>query len=110
LFFILDQSRAFLRLLKFYNITTTAVLASNDEFGSGVVQAVQSLASSFNITISTVINYDVKGTSYVNEWQTLMANQIQTVFTVCSQNEALRVYASALSAGALDGSMWIIGK
>ncbi|KAJ3412612.1 hypothetical protein HDV05_000480 [Chytridiales sp. JEL 0842] len=106
----LYQARAMLALVTSFNVTTVSVLSSNDEFGQGVTQQLQSLAPLSNVTLQVVVPFDVTAASYVNEWNHLVANGAQTVLVVAAQFEAVRIMTAAQQVGVLDGSVWIISS
>jgi hypothetical protein len=73
-----------------------------------MVQSLQNLAPSYNVTITTVANYDITAANYDAEWNTMALNQIQTILVICSQFETVRIFRSAQNLGMLDGNYWII--
>ncbi|KAJ3331781.1 hypothetical protein HDU76_002233 [Blyttiomyces sp. JEL0837] len=98
------QAKSMLALLSKFNITTAGVLATNDEFGQGLVQSLQSFAPSYNITLSLVIPLDIAKIQYDQELAQAADAQIQYLLIGATSGNMLSVFISAKKLNMLDGS------
>ncbi|KAJ3119087.1 hypothetical protein HDU96_000002 [Phlyctochytrium bullatum] len=102
------QARSILSVIQSFQKTNIGILASSEEFGSGITQLLQSFASSYNISISLVTVYDINKGNLQDELRTFADVAIQTIVIVASQSPIVNIMRAAQQLGMLDGSYLMI--
>ncbi|KAJ3101148.1 hypothetical protein HDU97_001614 [Phlyctochytrium planicorne] len=92
------------------NLATTPQLSNKVyfTFGSGVTQQLQVNAPLYNISIASVVVFDINKSDFKEELQQLIDIQAQTILTVVAQFPAVTLMKSASQLNMLDGTYWFI--
>ncbi|KAJ3323442.1 hypothetical protein HDU76_013626 [Blyttiomyces sp. JEL0837] len=103
-----DQAQGMLSLLRKFNLTTAGVIATDDEYGQGLIQSLQTYAPLYNVTITVVVPLTVGKPNFDDELRLIVNAQVQYILAVTSGAETVATFASAKRLGMLDGSYWWI--
>jgi ABC-type branched-subunit amino acid transport system substrate-binding protein len=100
------QAHPILQLVTTFNITTIAIVTSNDDLGSGYVQALNAISLSYNVKIGLVVTYELDSEDSIKAaLQSVMSAQIQTI-VVSVFGIAPKIFKTAQKLDMLNGNYW----
>ncbi|KAJ3323443.1 hypothetical protein HDU76_013627 [Blyttiomyces sp. JEL0837] len=105
-----NQAQGMLALLAKFNVTSTGIVATNDEFGQGLIQSLQTLAPLYNVTITVVVPLQVGKGHFDDELRLIVDAQVQYILAVASSGDAITLFGSAKRMSMLDGTYWWVAS
>lgn len=109
-----QQSQVWVSIMKHYDWRQCAILASNDAYGSGIVSAFQSNATSNGISVSTVAYFSTSETDFSSSLEAIRSTKAKVIMLSALAGSggrlALKQAAVKGMLGPKSGYTWIIAE